>query len=126
MTSDKELLKLKLIEDKAFCSNGALNSSWLRLRSSNYDWSNLEGDSIQEKVYLLFNEKPKCPICGKTPPFKSYSKGYQITCGGECKREYDRRTSSAGNRFCNRDTGDNKGASGEGISILHKRKRDSG
>ena len=92
MTSDKELLKLKLIEDKAFCSNGALNSSWLRLRSSNYDWSNLEGDSIQEKVYLLFNEKPKCPICGKTPPFKSYSKGYQITCGGECKREYDRRT----------------------------------
>ena len=91
----KEIIKSKLIEDKAFCVNGTLNSSWLRLRSSNYDWDKLEGDSIPEKIYLLFNERPKCPICGKTPPFKSYSKGYQITCSQECKKEYDRQTLKA-------------------------------
>lgn len=86
---DIEILKQQLKEDRVLCSNGQLNSSWLNTRAKNYDFSELSGDSIQEKVYLLFKgEEQYCPICGRKARFFSYAKGYRTTCSTECEKKW--------------------------------------
>lgn len=90
--ADREELKKVLIEDKLLRSDGGLNSAFLKNRIADYDLSNLEGETIQEKLYLLFHEKGKCIVCGKTPKFRSWSSGYLSTCCRECKKAFDSET----------------------------------
>lgn len=89
-----EDLKNTLEKDGLFRKDGGLNTAWIHNRSKNYDFSELEGDSLQEKVYLLYHPRKHCTVCGKPTPFKSWSIGYLDTCCGECKKEFDRRTLS--------------------------------
>ena len=85
-------LKTSLEKDGLFKKNGTLNSAWIHNRSKNYDFSSLEGNTLQEKLYLLYHKKTCCAICGRETPFISFNKGYQITCSKECKRIYDTQT----------------------------------
>ena len=88
----KEELKNKLIQDGLFRSDGGLNTAWIHNRAQNYDFSELDGGTLQEKIYLLFHERKYCVICGKPNPFRNWSHGYPDTCCRDCKREFDRKT----------------------------------
>ena len=93
MVMDIEEFKKEILKDGVFRVDGGLNSAFLKNRAPHYDWSSLEGDTIQEKIYILFNGRPRCPICGKKTPFgKRWSQGFNVTCSKECKKEYDRIT----------------------------------
>ena len=84
-----EILKQQLKEDRALCNNGQLNSYWLSTKAKDFDFSELKGESIQEKMYLLFKgEEQFCPICGNKSKFISYSKGYLVTCSSECAKKW--------------------------------------
>lgn len=51
---------------------------------------NKETDTIQEILYRIkykIEEKPKCPICGKTTRFRRFNDGYREYCSIECSRK---------------------------------------
>ena len=75
-----------LEEDKLFRSDGGLNTAWIHNRAKNYDFSELDGDTLQEKLYLLYHERTYCSVCGKPNPFKNWSYGYTTVCCPECNR----------------------------------------
>lgn len=89
---DKEELKKTLEKDGLFRNDGGLNTAWIHNRAKNYDFSNLDGDSLQEKIYLLYHDKEYCHVCGKPTTFRNWNLGYPKTCCKECKREFDRKT----------------------------------
>lgn len=102
---DKEEFKKQLIEDKLFRADGRFNPAWLTNRSKNYDcWDELEGDTIIEKVYLLFNERKYCIICGKPTKFRNYTLGYTTTCSKECKKIFDSNTLKEASKQCQSDS----------------------
>lgn len=84
-------LRETLEKDGLFRRDGGLNTAWIHNRSHNYDLSHLEGDTLQEKIYLLYHERSYCRICGKPNKFQSWNMGYTTVCSRECKRELDRR-----------------------------------
>lgn len=84
-------LKEILEKDGLFRKDGKLNTAWVHNRSHNYDLSHLEGDTLQEKIYLLYHERSYCKICGKPNKFLGWGMGYTTVCSGECKKELDRR-----------------------------------
>lgn len=46
-----------------------------------------EGDSPTEIVYRIVHKlekHPKCPLCGKRTPFKTYKLGYSLYCSQKC------------------------------------------
>lgn len=85
LTNSDESRKI-LEEDKLFRKDGGLNTAWLHCRANNYDFSKLEGDSIQEKLYLLYHNRVYCSVCGKPTPFKNWSYGYTTVCCAECNK----------------------------------------
>lgn len=89
---NKEELKKTLEKDGLFRKDGGLNTAWIHNRAKNYDFSNLDGDSLQEKLYLLYHNRGYCRICGKPATFRDWNLGYPKTCSKECKKEFDRRT----------------------------------
>lgn len=86
---DKDSLKEQIIQDGLFRKDGKLNPAWLKWKAPKYDFSELEGSTLQEKIYLLFNDKGFCKICGKPTTFRDFSLAYPVTCSPECKRKYD-------------------------------------
>ena len=93
-----------LENDKLFRSDGRLNPAWVKNRAKNYDLSELEGDSLQEKIYNLYHERPQCVICGKPCRFRNFTYGYQLVCSDECgkirnKRDLIKNTSSVSHTF---------------------------
>ena len=82
---NRENIKKKLEEDGLFTVKGQLNSSWLNYKSKKFNLDFLEGDSLQEKIYLLYNPRTFCRVCGKSTPFRSFRKGYYAVCSRECQ-----------------------------------------
>lgn len=80
-----------LEEDKLFRSDGGLNTAWIHNRAKNYDFSELDGDSLQEKLYLLYHKRTYCSVCGKPNPFKNWSYGYTTVCCPECNKIRNKR-----------------------------------
>lgn len=89
---DKYELRIKLEQDGLFRSDGGLNTAWIHNRAKNYDFSALDGDTLQEKLYLLYHDRSYCRICGKPNKFINWNSGYTTVCSRECKREFDRQT----------------------------------
>lgn len=81
--NNKECKKI-LEDDKLFRSDGGLNTAWIHNRAKNYDFSELEGESLSEKLYLLYHSRPTCAICGKPTHYMNWSNGYNATCSPEC------------------------------------------
>lgn len=87
-----EDLKQQLIESGVFRKDGTIDNHWIKNKSHNFDFSNIPGDTINEKLYIIFKgEQVLCPICGKPAKFIGFSRGYNSTCSPECKKELDRR-----------------------------------
>lgn len=60
--------------------------------SKKYDFSILPGDTLAEKLYLLYKGKQEyCVVCGKPSEFSNYFRGYKKTCSASCKKELDRK-----------------------------------
>ena len=84
--------KKYIAESGAFRQDGNLNPFWITTLSKNLDLSKIPGDTVQEKVFVIFKnngEQDKCIICRKPARFRSYFKGYAKTCSLECKKEVD-------------------------------------
>ena len=88
MTRDE--IKEKLLNQPFFKSNGALNNAWIHHNIQKFDLSSLEGDTIYEKLYLLFHERTYCKICGSPTPFVSWTLGYRKACSSSCKGKLSR------------------------------------
>lgn len=86
---DKNSLKEELLKENIFRADGRLNPAWLKWKAPQHDLSSLEGDSLQEKIYLLFHERKYCQICGKPTIFRNFTSAYPDTCSPECKKKYD-------------------------------------
>ena len=90
MTVDE--LKQLLLKENIFRKDGNLNSSKMKSLSKKYDLSILPGDTLAEKLYLLYKGKQEyCVVCGKPSEFSNYFRGYRKTCSASCKRELDRK-----------------------------------
>ena len=89
---DKHELRIRLEQDGLFRSDGGLNTAWIHNRAKSYDFSSLDGDTLQEKLYLLYHDRGYCRVCGKPNKFVSWNIGYTTVCSRECKREFDRQT----------------------------------
>ena len=90
MTIDE--LKQLLLKENIFRKDGNLNSSKMKSLSRKYDFSILPGDTLAEKLYLLYKGEQKyCVVCGKPSEFSSYFRGYKKTCSASCKKELDRK-----------------------------------
>ena len=85
-------IKPYLLNDKGFYNRRKTESQWLEKHHP--EWLQFfnsiitETDNIPEKIYCLdhnYTEIPKCPICGKSLKFKSYTKGYQDYCSRACR-----------------------------------------
>lgn len=85
-------LKETLEKDGLFRRDGGLNTAWIHNRAKNYDFSSLDGSTLQEKIYLLYHDRSYCRVCGKPNKFVSWNIGYTTVCSRECKREFDRQT----------------------------------
>lgn len=80
-----ESLKNKLIETGVFKKDGSFNN--LYSLPPNIDLSFIPGDSLKEKIWILFKNngiRPFCIICGKPTQFISIRSGYRKTCSKEC------------------------------------------
>lgn len=88
--SNNECKKI-LEDDKLFRSDGGLNTAWVHNRAKNYDFSELEGETLAEKLYLLYHPRHTCVICGKSTHFMNWSKGYNVTCSSECYKVLNHR-----------------------------------
>lgn len=86
----KEELKKELIKQPLFKSNGTLNNVWIHFNINKYDLSFLEGDTLSEKLYLLFHKRTCCEVCGKPTEFINYTKGYKKACSPQCKGKLSR------------------------------------
>ena len=85
----KELQK-ELIESGVFRKDGNLKPQWITNIGSTFDFKNTPGETIQEKLYVLFKNngvQDKCKICGKPSKFISYYHGYRSTCSKECAKK---------------------------------------
>ena len=90
MTIDE--LKQLLLKENIFRKDGNLNSSKMKSLVKKYDFSILPGDTLAEKLYLLYKGKQEyCVICGKPSEFSNYFRGYKKTCSVNCKKELDRK-----------------------------------
>ena len=90
MTIDE--LKQLLLKENIFRKDGNLNSSKMKSLVKKYDFSILPGDTLAEKLYLLYKGEQKyCVVCGKPSEFASYFRGYKKTCSVSCKKELDRK-----------------------------------
>ncbi len=90
MTIDE--LKQLLLKENIFRKDGNLNSSKMKSLSRKYDFSILPGDTLAEKLYLLYKGEQKyCVVCGKPSEFSNYFRGYKKTCSASCKKELDRK-----------------------------------
>ena len=80
-----ENLKKKLIETGVFKKDGSFNN--LYSLPSDINLSFIPGDSLKEKIWILFKNngiRPFCIICGKPTQFISIRSGYRKTCSKEC------------------------------------------
>lgn len=59
------------------------SDKWERALESKDFYHSLDGDSLPEKIYLLSNHKPKCPICEKDTKWKA-GHGYTNYCSIQC------------------------------------------
>ena len=85
-------LKQLLLKENIFRKDGNLNSSKMKSLVKKYDFSILPGETLAEKLYLLYKGEQKyCVVCGKPSEFSSYFRGYKKTCSANCKRELDRK-----------------------------------
>lgn len=86
----KEELRNELLGQSLFKSNGTLNNVWIHFNIDKYDLSSLEGDTLSEKLYLLFHKRSYCEVCGKPTEFINYTKGYKKACSPQCKGKLSR------------------------------------
>lgn len=87
-----EDLKQSLIEAGVFKKDGSYNCRFIL--PPTIDLSNVPGDSLKEKICIIFKYNgvhPTCPVCGKPARFWSYSNGFRTTCSNECKKVLDAR-----------------------------------
>ena len=93
MTEDRiEYWKKQITDSKAFRADGTLNPYWITTLSKNMDLSEIPGETVQEKVYVVFKnngEIGRCKVCGKPAKFRNYFKGYAKTCSSDCKKAID-------------------------------------
>lgn len=84
---------IKFILNKGIIKDGKLRPSYYmkKLEPMLDELEKLPGDTIQEKLYLLYHniEKPKClnPGCNNDVKFLTFSKGYNQTCCNSCAQK---------------------------------------
>ena len=82
-------LQKELIESGVFRKDGNLKPQWITNIGPTFDFKNTPGETIQEKLYVIFKnngEQDQCKICGKPCKFINYFHGYQSTCSKECDK----------------------------------------
>ena len=88
-----QALQQKIIDSGAFRRDGTVDNHWIKNKSHLIDFTEIPGDTINEKLYVIFKnngKQKKCPICNKPAKFIGYGRGYNTTCSSECKKEFDR------------------------------------
>lgn len=96
---DLELIKQQLIDTGIFNKGGYYNPKYIL--PSYIDLSEIEGDSLKEKVWVIFKNNgvhPHCPVCGKPSRFVSYSRGCYVCCSNDCKKILDSEHCRANNK----------------------------
>lgn len=73
-----------------FRINGNLNTAFInRIDSETLSIINeYYGNTVQEKIWNIFNDRPVCEICGKPTDFINFNTGYKKVCSKECRNKY--------------------------------------